>query len=85
MHSSACSVRALSRFKTTNPRVTASGPYPLLGLRQVALMFRSLNQRCRIQPAHCLPFSVFMRLMPGRSLGFFARWTCALSEVSHRP
>jgi len=78
-------VQAYSWFRTISPRDTASSPNPLLGFRLVALMFCSLNQRCQIHPAHCLPFSVLMRQMPGRSLGFFTRWTCALSEVSHRP
>jgi len=63
--------QAYSRSRTVSPREAASGPNPLMGLRLVALMFFSLNQRYQIHPAHRRPFSVLMRLTPDQSRDIF--------------
>lgn len=68
----ACSVSS-----NTDPKPSVPGkplPVPIRSwvYGQSLLMLCSLDKRCQIQPAHGLPYSVLMRLMPCRSIGYLS-------------
>jgi len=67
MHSIARS--ALSGTEPSVPGIPLPVPIRSWVYGQSLLMVCSPDKRYQIQPAHCRPFSVFMRLMPCQSIG----------------